>query len=92
MEDAAAASRRILVLHISIAPLWLGLVDLVLGCCRLLLGLRVLLVRAEQLDLSSLQLRGHRLGVGLEQVQRLAVLLCVKQDNVRTADVFKVIL
>ena len=64
----------------------LGLGDRVLDRHRLLLGLRVLLVRAEQLDLSSLELRRYRLGVGLEQVQRLAILLYIEYAKVSKVD------
>ena len=42
---------------------------------RLLLGLGVLLVGAEDLDLLPLPVQLRRLGAGLEQVQGLAVLL-----------------
>ena len=66
--------------------MWLGQ-SILLGRSRLLLRLRVLLVRAEQLDLSSLNLRGDRLGVRLEQVQRLAVLLCMEHESVRKVEV-----
>ena len=76
MQDATSSSWWIL-------SLGLGLGILVLRNWLLLLGLCILFVGAEQLDLSSLQLGGDWLRSRLEQMEGLAVLLCIEFAKVR---------
>ena len=62
--------------------LYLGRCRRVDLCLRLRLGLLVLAEGPLQRDLLSLLAAHRRLGVGLQEVQRLAVLFCNNQTRV----------